>query len=111
MTNKIAITAKQSQNAVEFMPMYITVKTAETLEDLYHEDRDALGTFKVEVPRHLSPAVAAAAALGAFHSTVPIKRLWNFEITVSDERSFEVQPDYEEDVYELAEQHGARFVD
>lgn len=99
-----------SESKTDFMPVYIEVTTWQDFDDLYEEDQGALGSFKVCVPRHLSPSIAAAAAMGAFHSTIPIKYLDSFEYEVSDQNGRVIEPDYDADWYDLAEEHQA-FLD
>lgn len=95
----------------EYTSLFIEVSTRERLENIFEEDRDALGHFEVAVPSHLPSNIAAATAMGAYHNTVPIKYLGCFEYTIRDGRGREVAPDYDADWYELAEEHKAFLVD
>lgn len=77
------------------------------IEDLYEEDQESVGIFFIVLPRGLPPRIAAAAAMGAYHNTMPIKYLDSFEFTVYNEDGYEVEPDWDADWYELAKIHGA----
>jgi hypothetical protein len=104
-----ASTLSQTESETKFMSMYVHVTPEGCIEDIYEEDRDALGTYEVIVPRSLSPSLAAAAALGAYHSEVPIKYLWGFDFVVLDENGREVTPDYDVDCYDIAEEYNAKL--
>lgn len=76
-------------------------------ELVYPEDWAVPGRYEVKVPADMDDTTAAACALGAFHSKVPIKRLYTFEFCIhegSEDR--ELEPDYDQDWYELAKQSG-----
>jgi len=79
------------------------------VDDLYEEDAEAIGNFEARVPAHLEGSIAASAALGAYHNTIPIKYLDCFDFSVYDEDGRSLTPDYDADWYELAEQHGAQL--
>lgn len=80
-------------------------------EDLYPEDRDVPEFTVVQVPAHLDDKTAAAAALGAFHSSVPVKRTWDFDFSVIDAMTFkELAPDYELSLFETAQRFSAKVL-
>jgi len=56
----------------------------------------------------MDDTTAAACGMGGFHSIVPIKRLYTFEFRIYDDgsESNELEPDYDQDWYELAKQCG-----
>lgn len=89
---------------------YVVITTETDFCDLYYDDREALGCYKVCVPCGLEPSVAAVAALGAVHSVVPIKHLCGFESRVFDDDGQEVTPDYDLDWYDTADEHNAYVV-
>ena len=89
---------------------YVVISTEADFCDLYDEDREALGCYKVRVPSGVEPSVAAVAALGAVHSVVPIKHLCCFESRVFDDDGQEVTPDYDLDWYDTADEHKAYVV-
>ena len=103
-------TKTASAETQEYELFYVVITTEEDLCDLYPEDRDAAGSYKVHVPRGLEPSVAAVAALGAVHSVVPIKYMSCFESSVFDEEGHEITPDYDLDWYDTAEEHSAYVV-
>ena len=109
--NKDVSTLPPSESHADLMSMCVVVTTWEDFEDLYEEDRGALGCFEVRVPCHLSPQIAAGAAMGAFHSTIPIKYLDCFEYKVYGEDGCIVEPCYDADWYSLAAEHHAFLVD
>ena len=92
---------------VEYKTLYIDVTTNVDVDDLYEEDIEAIGIFEARVPAHLEASIAASAALGAYHSNIPIKHLDCFEFSVYDEDGTELTPDYDADWYELADKHHA----
>jgi hypothetical protein len=66
------------------------------------EDEGVAGVYCAEVPAHLSDGMAAACALGAFHSTYVVNWLESFEFTVRDFRTGqELEPDEDVDWIEL----------
>jgi hypothetical protein len=76
-------------------------------ELIYWEDWDVPGRYEVMVPADMDDATAAACALGGFHSTVPIKRLYTFEFRIFDgSENNELEPDRDQDWYELAKKCG-----
>ena len=95
-------------------PLRILTVQADRLcddEDLYYEDRNVPEFTDVEVPAYLDDGTAAAAALGAFHSSIPIKRTWDFDFSVTDALTFkEIIPNYELSVCETAAQFNARIL-
>lgn len=109
--NHYATPAPQTCPEDDYMSMYVEVTTWAAPDELYEDDKGALGTFEVRVPRHLSPAIAAAAALGAFHSIIPIKYLCSFDFDVYDEDDCLVKPAHGANCYDLAEEHQAYLVD
>lgn len=109
MTNN-ARPLSQADYEAKFMSMYVHVTTNEDIEDLYEDDQYALGTYEVIVPRSLSPSLAAAAAMGAYHDEIPIKYLTCFDFLVWDEYGREVTPDYDVDWYEIAEECKAELI-
>lgn len=85
----------------------IYVSTECNPEDLYYEDCEVPGDYLVDVPTDMDDGTAAACALGGFHSQVAIKRLYDFDIIVCDgETGAELSPNYELDIYDLADQAG-----
>jgi hypothetical protein len=92
---------------VEYKTLYIEVTHECNIDDIFEEDQEALGNFEARVPAHLEDSIAAGAALGAYHSTIPIKYLWGFEFAVRKAGCSRITPDYEADWYLLAEIHGA----
>ncbi|NHZ66715.1 hypothetical protein [Massilia genomosp. 1] len=55
----------------------------------------------------MDDTTAAACAMGGFHSTVPIKRLYTFEFPIYDgSENNELEPDHDQDRYALAKQCG-----
>ena len=107
MTNRHTQTTAHNPNRGELMTMYVEVTTELDMDELYPEDRDALGYTYIRVPSDLPPHSAAAATLGAFHATVGIKRTWDFDFKVFDDDGEEVEPTYEFDICKLAEAVGA----
>lgn len=95
----------------EYELIYVVASTGADHSELYPDDLYALGTFRVEVPVGLERGVAAAAALGAFHSTVPIKRIFDFEFEVIDESGTQIEPDEDIDWCETASELGAVVID
>jgi len=90
-------------------PIYIRAAFVEDFdpEFIYPEDWAAPGYYEVMVPANMDDTTAASCAMGGFHSTVPIKHLDVFEFTVYDESGrYELEPDYDQDWYELAERCG-----
>ena len=80
------------------------------LELIYSEDWAAPGFYEVMVPADMDDMTAAACAMGGFHSTVPIKRLYMFEFTVFDESGHhELEPDHDQDWYALAKRCGKLY--
>lgn len=75
-------------------------------ELVYWEDLAAAGLYKVQVPAEMDDTTAATCALGGFHSTVPIERLDRFELTVYGACGGVLEPDYDRDWYEHADQCG-----
>ncbi len=103
------VSAQQvSTPAMTWRVMYIEVDLCfgVDFEDVFVEDRGALGAYKVLVPAHMDDKTAAACAMGCYHSTVPIKYLGLFEYVVCNEEGIEVELDDDLDWYELAEQCG-----
>jgi hypothetical protein len=65
-------------------------------------DNDVAGIYRAEVPADLGDSMAAACALGAFHSTFVVNWLETFVFTVRDVMTFGVlEPDEEVDWIEL----------
>jgi hypothetical protein len=91
----------------EYKTLYIEVTHECNIDDIFEEDQEALGSFEARVPAHLEGSIAAGAALGAYHNTIPIKYLCGFEYTVTDENGYKLTIDYDADWYLLAEMHGA----
>ena len=89
---------------------YVVITTEVDFCDLYYDDREAMGSYKVHVPQGLERSVAAVAALGAVHSVVPIKESWSFESKVFDDDGDEVTPDYDLDWYDTADKYKAYVV-
>jgi hypothetical protein len=89
------------------MLVYVLVTTRKNFRCLHGGDRDALGSFNTFVPKYLPPDIAAAAALGAFHGNVPIKKLDCFEFRVYDEFGDEMHPAEGLNWYDMAEKHKA----
>lgn len=63
------------------------------------EDQTVAGRYVVEVSAALSDDKAASVALDAFHSTVPIDVLEEFEVQVFDEQDNGLDEDLEHEVY------------
>lgn len=76
-------------------------------ELVYSEDWAVPGRYEVMVPADMDDTTAAACAIGGFHSTVPIKRLYMFEFRIYDgSENNELEPDHDQDWYALAKQCG-----
>jgi len=109
------MTATQTQNYAasepidQWRPLYVQAAFVEDFDPdyIYPEDWAAPGYYEVMVPADMDDTTAASCAMGGFHSTVPIKHLYMFEYTVYDGSGhYELEPDYDQDWYELAERCG-----
>jgi hypothetical protein len=74
-----------------------------SLENLSYADVGVAGSYRFEVPQHLTDEEAAACALGFFQATVPVKCVADFELKVFDSHGKELEPDYDIDWYEFSE--------
>jgi len=74
------------------------------LDEAYPDDLQSSGLYVARVPAELTDTLAASCALGAFHRSVPIKRLWMFEFAVRDFKTGqELTPDDDADFDEIAQ--------
>lgn len=93
----------------EWRAVYVKATFVENFDPelIYSEDWAAPGCYEVMVPADMDDTTAAACAMGGFHSTVPIKRLYMFEFTVFNESGDdELEPDHDQDWYALAKRCG-----
>lgn len=72
-------------DVVHWRDVFVRVMALEPAGRLHPADVGVEGRYKVAVPSCLEDGAAAAAALDAFHSTVPVKALEALDITVMDE--------------------------
>lgn len=62
----------------------VNVKAMVPSRQLYSEDRSVQGVYRVYVPAHICNEQAASIALDAFHESVAVKVLDDFDISVFD---------------------------
>ena len=74
-------------------------------EDVSVDDRVALGIHAYVVPAAMDDGMAAALAMGIFHSTVAVENLGVLRFEVLDDRQVELVPSTNVDWYQLADQY------
>lgn len=86
----------------DLIPVYVIVKRTAHVLDLHELDFDLGGHYQVLVPGYLSDDLQAGLALDQFHSSVAIKNLDDFDISVA--KSIECPDDYESNtLYKLGD--------
>lgn len=105
------LTIKTEANIETHTIWQIQCKPEYFLDDIAQRDWHAIGVWGVAVPHYLDDETAAAAVLGAFHMTVPIREVSGFEFIVYNPDGDEVSINYALDVCALTEEHDVFLVE